>query len=178
MRTTTIFAETHTSERANHVAYRLVSLLLSWCQWFCQQSLHQKQVKKMVTFFITFTNVFFIFRIKNAFLTFFYFFPNVYYNYMSTNNKKAQVTQGLRATAPSFQDGGCSKMAVIRHLGYHRTGNSAIRSGHPENPCLEPDMEWIGCTVKLYCDLEIGVGGHSRSLKVAPWDRPIQKTSY
>ena len=24
MRTTTIFAETHTSERANHVAYRLV----------------------------------------------------------------------------------------------------------------------------------------------------------
>jgi len=27
MRTTTIFAETHTSERANHVAYRLVSLM-------------------------------------------------------------------------------------------------------------------------------------------------------
>jgi len=26
MRTTTIFAETHTSERANHVAYRLVCL--------------------------------------------------------------------------------------------------------------------------------------------------------
>ena len=41
--------------------------------------MHQKRV----TFFITFTNVFFIFRIKNAFLTFFfiYFFPNVYYNY-------------------------------------------------------------------------------------------------
>ena len=29
MRTTTIFAETHTSERANHVAYRLVSYLFS-----------------------------------------------------------------------------------------------------------------------------------------------------
>ena len=29
MRTTTIFAETHTSERANHVAYRLV--ILSFC---------------------------------------------------------------------------------------------------------------------------------------------------
>ena len=28
MRTTTIFAETHTSERANHVAYRLVPLKL------------------------------------------------------------------------------------------------------------------------------------------------------
>ena len=42
------------------------------------------------------------------------------------NNKKAQLTQGLCATAPSFQDGGCSKMAVTRHLGYYRTGNSAI----------------------------------------------------
>ena len=28
MRTTTIFAETHTSERANHVAYRLVAMLI------------------------------------------------------------------------------------------------------------------------------------------------------
>jgi len=27
MRTTTIFAETHTSERANHVAYRLVNFI-------------------------------------------------------------------------------------------------------------------------------------------------------
>ena len=40
-----------------------------------------------------------------------------------------------------------SKMAVSRHLGYYRTGNSTIRSADPENPCLEPDMEWIGCTV-------------------------------
>jgi len=54
-----------------------------------------------------------------------------------------------------------SKTAVSRHLGYYRTGNSTIRSA--ENPCLEPDMEWIGCTVceifafKLYCDLETGV---------------------
>jgi len=29
MRTTTIFAETHTSERANHVAYRLVAIFFS-----------------------------------------------------------------------------------------------------------------------------------------------------
>jgi len=29
MRTTTIFAETHTSERANHVAYRLVYIFVS-----------------------------------------------------------------------------------------------------------------------------------------------------
>jgi len=70
-----------------------------------------------------------------------------------------------------------SKMAVSRHLGYYRTGNSAIRSAHPENPSLQPDMEWIGCTVceifafKLYCDLETGVRGHSRSSKVALFDR-------
>ena len=60
-------------------------------------------------------------------------------------------------------------MAVNRHLGYYRTGNSAIRSADPKNPCLEQDMEWIGCTFceifafKLYCDLETGVSG---SLKV------------
>ena len=53
-------------------------------------------------------------------------------------NKKAQLTQGLRATAPSVQDGGCSKMDVTRHLGYYRTENSAIQSAEPENPCLEP----------------------------------------
>jgi len=47
-----------------------------------------------------------------------------------------------------------------------RTGNSAMRFADPENPCLEPDMEWIGCTVseifavKLYYDLEAGVRGH------------------
>ena len=65
----------------------------------------------------------------------------------------------------------CSKMAVSRHLGYYRTGNSVIRSTDPENPCLEPDIEWIGCTFceifafKLYCDLETGFGvtqGHRK----------------
>jgi len=57
---------------------------------------------------------------------------------------------------------------ISRHLKYYPTGNSSIRSADPENPCLEPNMEWIGCTVceifvcKLYCDLEWGSG----SLKV------------
>jgi len=80
-----------------------------------------------------------------------------------------------------------SKMAVRRHLGYYRTGNSAMRSTDPKNPCLEPDMEWIRCTVseiqaydfKLYCDLETGVRplrGHWRSSNEAPLDRPTQKT--
>jgi len=65
-------------------------------------------------------------------------------------------------------------MAISRHLGYYQTGNSAIRSTDPVNPCLEPEMEWIGCTVceifafKLYSDLETGVRGHSRSLNVGP----------
>jgi len=54
---------------------------------------------------------------------------------------------------------------------------NAIRSAYPENPNLEPNMEWIGCTVcglfalKLYCDLEAGVRGHSRSSKAALFDR-------
>jgi len=57
-------------------------------------------------------------------------------------------------------------MADSRYLGYYRTGNSAKQSADPENPCLEPDMEWIGCTVseifafKLCCDLETGVRDH------------------
>ena len=122
-------------------------------------------------------------------------------------NKKAQLTQGLRATAvrvyrhlgflkfescaissavpvnPTLEPNSTSigkpvaklccyghfcisKMAVSRHLGFYRIGNSAIRSAFPENPTLEPNMEWIGCTVceifafKLYCDLETGVRGH------------------
>jgi len=66
-------------------------------------------------------------------------------------------------------------LAVIRHLGFYRTANSAIRSADPENHNLERNMEWIRCTVceifafKLYCDLEIGVQGHSS--KVALFDR-------
>jgi len=67
-----------------------------------------------------------------------------------------------------------SKMAVSRHLWFHRTANNAIRS---ENPGLVPNMEWIGCTLfetfafKLYCDLETGVRGHSRSSNAALFDR-------
>jgi len=72
-------------------------------------------------------------------------------------------------------------MTVSRHLGYYRTGNSAIRSAVTENPCVKPNMEWIGCTVfeiafKLYCDLESGVLGHSRSSKATPIDRQTPKS--
>jgi len=68
-------------------------------------------------------------------------------------------------------------MAASRHLGFYRTINSANRSADPENPSLEPNMEWIGCTVceifafKVYCDLETGVQGHSSSSKAALFDR-------
>ena len=70
-----------------------------------------------------------------------------------------------------------SKMTVSRHLGFYRTANSAIRSADSVNHSLEPNMEWIGCIVckifafKLYCDLENEVWGHSRSPKVALFDR-------
>jgi len=69
--------------------------------------------------------------------------------------------------------------AVSRHLGFYRTRNSAIRSAYPENP----NMEWIGYTVceilafKLFCDLETGVWGHSRSSKLALCDR-VHRTLY
>ena len=72
------------------------------------------------------------------------------------NNKKAQLTQGLRTTA----------VRVYRHLGFLKFESCTISSAIPENPSLEPNMEWIGCTVfeiftfKLYCDLETGVRGH------------------
>jgi len=70
-----------------------------------------------------------------------------------------------------------SKMAVSRHLEFYRTANDVIRSADPENRSLEPNVEWIGCTVceifafKLYCDLETGVRGHSRPSKMARFDR-------
>jgi len=70
-----------------------------------------------------------------------------------------------------------SKMAVIRHHGFYGTAISAIRSADPENHKLESNTEWIGCIVceifafKLYCDLEIGVHGHSWSSKAALFDR-------
>jgi len=67
-------------------------------------------------------------------------------------------------------------MTVSRHLGLYRTANSAVRSADLEKRSLEPNMEWIGCTVcqifafKVYSDLEIGVRDHSGSSKVAPFD--------
>jgi len=68
-------------------------------------------------------------------------------------------------------------MVTSYHLGFYRTGNSTIRSAEPENYNLEQNMEWIWCTVceiftfKLYCDLEIGVQGYSRSSKAALFDK-------
>jgi len=39
------------------------------------------------------------------------------------------------------------KMAISRHLGYYPTRISAVRFADPKNPCVELNMEWIGCTV-------------------------------
>ena len=49
--------------------------------------------------------------------------------------KKAQLTQGLRATAHYARQRRNSKMAVSRHLGYYRNGNSAVQPADHENPC-------------------------------------------
>jgi len=55
-------------------------------------------------------------------------------------------------------------MAVGRHLGFYRTANSIIRSADLANPSLEPNMDWIGCTVceifafKLYSTVTLKLG--------------------
>ena len=48
-----------------------------------------------------------------------------------------------------FQGGGG------HHLGFVRSGNSAIRSAVPENPTLEQNMKWIGRPVAEISPLEI-----------------------
>jgi len=42
-----------------------------------------------------------------------------------------------------------------RHLGFVRTGNSAIKYAIPENPTLEQNMKWIGRPVVEISPLEI-----------------------
>jgi len=66
---------------------------------------------------------------------------------VSRTQQESPADARITRDSASFQDGGCSKMDVSRHLGYYRAGNSAIRSADLENPCLEPDMEWIECPV-------------------------------
>jgi len=103
-------------------------------------------------------------------------------NAIQTTAQEYQCWKHYTTRKPSWRKGYArqrhhSKMAVSRHLGFYGTANSAIRSVDPENPNLELNMEWIRCTVckifafKLYCDLETGVRGHSRSSKVALFGR-------
>ena len=83
---------------------------------------------------------------------------------------------GSEVTATSIYFWGIA-IWILEDLRFYRTGNSTIRSANPKNLGLEPNMEWIRCTIceifafKLYCDLETGVRGHSRSSKTAPFDR-------
>jgi len=68
-------------------------------------------------------------------------------------------------------------MHVSHHLGFLKYESCTIRSVDPENPSLEPSMEWIACAVlkifafKPYCDLETGLQGHSRLSEAALFDR-------
>jgi len=47
-------------------------------------------------------------------------------------------------TFQRFGDLKFSKMAAGRHLGFHPTGNGAVRFAVPENPTLEQNMKGIG----------------------------------
>ena len=72
-------------------------------------------------------------------------------------------------------------MPASYHLGFYRTANrpSAIRSADPENHNLEPNMEWIGCTVseiaaywsEIAALLVFGapVGGEAPDFRKDPW---------
>jgi len=68
---------------------------------------------------------------------------------MLRKNKKAQLTQGLRATA----------VRVYRHLGFLKFESCTISSAVPENPTLEPNSTSIGKPVaKLWPFLYIQDG--------------------
>jgi len=45
---------------------------------------------------------------------------------------------------PRYRHLNFPRWRLSRHLGYGRTGNSAIRSADPENPIIEPNMKWTG----------------------------------
>jgi len=67
----------------------------------------------------------------------------------SKNYKKAQLTQGLRATA----------VRVYRHIGFLKFQSCTISSAVPENPTLEPNSTSIGKPVaKLWPFLYIQDG--------------------
>ena len=76
------------------------------------------------------------------------------------------------------QDGGG------RHLGFVRTGNSAVRSSSvPENPTLDSNMKWIGSPVaeiwpfayggSIWNPLFVGGRGGRRGSAMAPLERAM-----
>jgi len=75
-----------------------------------------------------------------------------------------------------FQDGGG------RHLGFVRTGNSAIRSAVPKNPTLEQNLKWIGSPVAeiwpfayvgAYGTPILGGRGGRRGSAMAPFEKAV-----
>ena len=73
----------------------------------------------------------------------------------------------------------CEVIAIF----VYPTKMAVIRCADPETPSLERNMKLIGCTIceifafKLYCDPETGVRSHSRSSKLALFDR-VHTTLY
>jgi len=98
-------------------------------------------------------------------------------------NRPIHVCSGIQTKKPSW----CKGYGVTRDSDVIPRWPSAaifldfmepvIRSADPQNRCLEPNMEWIWCTVceifafELYCDLETWVRGHTKSSKAALFDR-------
>jgi len=76
-------------------------------------------------------------------------YSGISYQHTPWTNKKAQLTQGLRATA----------VRVYRHLGFLKFQSCTISSAVPENPTLEPNSTSIGKPVaKLWPFLYIQDG--------------------
>jgi len=70
----------------------------------------------------------------------------------------------------------------VRHLGFVRNVNSAVRSDVPENPTLEPNMKWIGSPVAEYMAIRVcwghmeprfGGRGSLRGSAMAPLERAM-----
>jgi len=84
--------------------------------------------------------------------------------------RKQESPTHARVTRDSAIIPRCPSAAILDFI------EPEIASFDPPSPktlTYRPNMEWIGCTVceifafKLYCDLETGVLGHSRSSKAA-----------
>jgi len=138
----------------NYFVLEITCIVIAKCMQSVKIRLHKRFIKTITVLTIQFFYAVWVPR--RAFFS-------VIYPQFTSAGADPEITR-----KPSWRKGYArqrrhSKIAVSRHLGYYRSANSAVRSADPENLSLEPNVEWIGCTVskifafKLYCDLEIAV---------------------